>query len=347
MSTAEQSQPSEIGLAEAAKRMAMLSEGPRAKPEPRQTEAADVSADPETTADEADETLPEDALAALPDEGDEADDGETVEDAADAEEQADEVDLSDDTLVTVKIDGKTQQITLKEAREGYQRQADYSRNMHALRQEKQQIAAVAQQVEIERNQYGQLVGALRQQLEQMIPQEPNWEQLHREDPLNFPIVEKQWRDYKERLAAARAEEQRLAHLQHYEVNEQLRQKVEQGVQELQQLVPEWKEPERFKAAQSKLREYGRKLGYSDEELSQVYNARDVLVLDKARRYDALMANRPKPQVQGQNAPKPLRAGSTASSPRQAPQISRMRERLKQSGSVDDAAALFGLLGTRK
>ncbi len=345
--SAEQSQPSEIGLTEAASRMAMLSEGPRAKPEARQTEAADVAVDQtETTADDADETLPEDALASLPPEGDEADEGETAEDAADVEEDANEP-LSDDALVTVKIDGKTEQITLKEAREGYQRQADYSRNMQALRQEKQQIAAVAQQVELERNQYGQLVGALRQQLEQLAPQEPNWEQLHREDPLNFPIVEKQWRDYKERLVAARAEEERLSYMQQQQVNEQLKQKVTQGYQELQELVPEWKDTARFKAAQSKLREYGRKVGYTDEELSQVYNARDVLMLEKARRFDELMANRPKPQQTGQNAPKPMRTGSTAAIPRQNTQFDKARNRLKSSGRVEDAAALFGLLGTRR
>ncbi len=346
MNASEQSAPAEIGLAEAANRIAGLSEGSTAQPEPKRREEAPAEAEEaEASAGYPDETLLEDgeALEAQAEGPSDDDAGETVEEG---EEQAAQ-DLDPDTLVTVKIDGKTMQVKLKEALSGYQRLSDYSRKMEFLRQEKTAFEGERQQVVVERQQYGQLLNALQQQLQQLVPQEPNWEELHRNDPLNFPIVEKQWRDYKERMTAVQAEQQRLAMIAAQQETEQTRQLVDQGRNILLEKVPEWRDQAKWEKARVELRDYGRKIGYSDEELSQAYDPRAVLVLDKARRYDALMANRPKPQVQGQNAPKPLRAGSTASSPRQAPQISRMRERLKQSGSVDDAAALFGLLSNRK
>ena len=339
---AEQSQPSEIGLTEAADRISSLLGGGDPGPtsgSPRQASAA--VEETEASADLADETMSE---------GDEAadqsasSDGEEAGGVEDTEGEA-ESGLKPDTLVTVKIDGKTEQVTLKEALDGYQRQSDYSRKMQKLRDEAIAFQADRQQVEVERAQYSQLLGALRQQLEQFQPQEPDWEKLHREDPLNFPIVEKQWRDYKERLAATRAEQERLAAIASQQEQAALRQQVEEGRQFLIEKMPEWKDAAKWNAARNNLREYGRTVGYSDEELAQAYDPRAVLVLEKARRYDALMANRPKPtQAPG---PKPMRAGSTASSPKQATDVQRMRQRLKATGRAEDAARLFGLLDQRK
>ncbi len=339
---AEQSQPSEIGLTAAADRISSLLGGGDPEPtagKPKQTAAA--VEETEASADLADETMPSDDEAA---EQSASPDGEGAGEVEDTEGEA-EGGLKPDTLVTVKIDGKTQQVTLKEALDGYQRQSDYSRKMQRLRDEATAFQADRQQVEVERAQYGQLLGALRQQLEQFQPQEPNWEQLHREDPLNFPIVEKQWRDYKDRLAATRSEQERLAAIASQQEQVALRQQVEQGRQFLLEKMPEWKDAAKWDAARSNLREYGRTVGYSDEELAQAYDPRAVLVLEKARRYDALIANRPKPtQAQG---PKPMRAGSNAASPKQATEVQRMRQRLKATGRADDAARLFGLLDQRK
>lgn len=339
MST-EQSQPSEIGLTEAASRISSLMGGGNSEPVPEKKQAAPAAVEEtEASADAVDETTLEDDEAA---DQSASSDGEATEEVEDTDGEQKE--LSPDTLVTVKIDGKAVEVPLKEALEGYQRQSDYSRKMQKLRDEAVAFQADRQQVEIERAQYGQLLTALEAQLSQLMPQEPNWEQLHRDDPINFPIVEKQWRDYKERLAATRAEKERLSYIAAQQEQAQLKQMVDQGRQYLVEKMPEWKDQAKWEAARNQLRDYGQKVGYSPEELAQAYDPRAVLVLEKARRYDALMANRPKPN-QAQS-PKPMKAGSTASSPKQATEVTRMRQRLKGTGSVDDAAKLFGLLDRR-
>jgi hypothetical protein len=209
----------------------------------------------------------------------------------------------------------------------------------------QTFAQERQQVEVEKQQYGQLINALHQQLQQFAPQEPNWEQLHRDDPLNFPIVEKQWRDYKERVAATGAERERMAHMASQQEQAQLQHMVERGREYLFNKVPEWKDAQKWNEARSRLRDYGQKVGYTDEELGAAYDPRAILVLDKARRYDAMMANRPKPDQSA--GPKPMRSGTIANTPRAATEVSRAKDRLSRTGSVDDAAKLFGLLDRRK
>lgn len=346
MNVAEQSQPSEIGLAEAADRMAALMGASEAEPTPAKSQPAPAATEEvEASAEDVEETPSEDGEAAETEEV-EASSEEDATEAAEDDEDGSEGELSDDTLVTVKIDGKTQQITLKEAREGYQRQSDYSRRMNALRQEQQAIEAVKQQVLVERSQYEQMLPALQQQLMQLMPQEPNWEQLHREDPLNYPLIRDQWRDYQERLAATRAEQERLSYLRQQE--EQMRQRmiVQEGQKWLVEKVPEWRDEKKWDEARSKLKDYGRKIGYTDEELAQAYDPRALLVLDKARKYDELTANRPKP-VKQEGGPKPMKAGTTASTPRKATEMTRMKQRLAKTGRVEDAAAFFGLLDSRR
>ena len=346
MNMAEQSQPREIGIAEAADRMAALLGGDSAEPTPAKSQPAPAETEEvEASAVEVEETPSEDEEAAETEEV-EASSEEDATDTAEDEDDGSEGEPSDDTLVTVKIDGKTQQITLKEAREGYQRQSDYSRRMNALREEQQEIEAVRQQVQVERAQYEQLIPALRQQLEQLMPQEPNWEQLHREDPLNYPLIRDQWRDYQERLAATKAEQERLSYLRQREEQAQLRKIVEEGQKWLIDKNPEWKDAKKWDEARAKLKDYGRKVGYSDDELAQAYDPRALLVLDKARRYDELMANRPKP-VKQEGGPKPMKAGTTAASPRKTTEITRMKQRLAKTGRVEDAAAFFGLLDSRR
>lgn len=340
MSNTEQSPAGEIGVAEAAERFAALMEADQAQPEPAKEEAAPAEAEEaEATEYEAEETA-EDGESPV----DAAPDDETAEYSEDTEGEAEEAPDLDQT-VTVKINGKTEQVTLKEAIEGYQRQSDYSRRMNALREHQQAFVQEQNAVKNERQQYAVLINALQEQLQQLAPQEPDWAKLHEEDPLNFPLVEKQWRDYKERLAATQAEKERLAQMSFQEQQRALKQTVDQGRKVLLEKMPEWRDAKKWTEARGKLVNYGQTIGYSPEELQQAYDPRAILVLEKARRYDDLMANRPKPTKA--KGPKPLKSGATSTAPKSVTNITRAKQRLAQTGSVDDAALLFGLLDNRR
>lgn len=337
MATAEQSQPSELGIADAAERISNL-DGDSSQPNLIETEAADAEVEQtEATDSEGEEDSSDEVQAASDDVTSEDDDTGEYEQAEDSEDEP----SLDDMLITVKIDGKTEQITAKEAADGYQRQADYQRKTQALAEERRGFEGERQQVLVEREYYAQRLNELNQQLEALVIQEPDWNAIYEEDPIAYSKLRDDWRDYKEQQAALKQEQQRIADVQAYEQQMQLKNFVDSGQAWLMQQVPEWRDQAKWEQSRSQLREYGKKIGYSDEELSAAYDPRAIIVLEKARKYDALQANRPQPQKG--KAPKPMRTSNTASSPKKSTELAKMRQRLKSSGDVKDAALLFNML----
>lgn len=336
MSNAEQSQPSEISLAEAADRISAM-EGPPAQTRPDRRQRANAEVDQtEAALDYADETFEPENEAA--DDYSSEFEGEDEADTGADDNGGKDKPLDPNRLVTVKIDGKTVEVPLKEALEGYQRQSDYSRNFNQLRQEKQKL-------ETERSQMQQALSAAIPILQSQIEQEPDWVRIHQEDPINYPLIRDQWNDRKHQLAMMQQEQVRLQMVEQEREMAARRQLVEEGQKFLVSTFKEWSDPEKMQASTKNLREYGQKVGFTTEELAQVYDPRYVVILEKARRYDALNANRPKPkQAEG---PRPMRAGSTTSNPQRGNDMARMQQRLKASGSVNDAAALFGLMDSRR
>lgn len=320
-----------IGLSEAANQFeALLSGGDTDTQTPKQ-EAAEESPAEEAEALEAsaseDETPVEEAGA---EEQEAAANDEDAEEASDPMEQ----------LVTVKIDGKEEQIPLKEAIAGYQRQADYSRKTAYVSELRKQVEAEAQQVMAERQQYAQLLGALQQQLQEVGQAEPDWEKLYAEDPLEYVRQKDLYREKTERLQAAQAEQQRVAALLQQQQVQQLQQVVKQGKEKLVEAIPAWKDPQRWEADRAKLRAYAvEKLGYSEEEVSQVYDPRAVLALYRSMRHDEIMEKRPAPKQQ--TGPRPMRPGTPQAAPaRRTSEITKGKQRLAKTGRVSDAAALF-------
>jgi hypothetical protein len=271
--------------------------------------------------------------------------GETSVDETDASEEvategeeAEEPAEPEQQLVTVTIDGKTEQLPVEEVAKGYQRQQDYSRKTMALAEERKSLEAEAMAVKQERAQYQQLLTALSQQWQQAQEREPDWQKLYDSDPLEYVRQKDIWRDRQDKLAASQAEMQRLQALQAAEQQRQLAQIVEQGRQKLPELVPEWKDAKRWEADRSKLLQYGQKVGYSQEELAQAYDPRAIAVMYKAMRYDEMVAKVPRPVVG--KGPKVAPAGSANSAPRATTEITKAKQRLAATGRQQDAAALF-------
>lgn len=334
MSEAEQSQSSEIGLADVARRITAISEGSTAQARPVRPDATDAEVgETEAAAYDADETSQYEGRT--PDDGSEY--GDEAEDVAD-DEGGKEKRLDPNTLVTVKIDGKTMQVPLREAVEGYQRQSDYSRNIVAIKEEKQRL-------DFERAHMRQALDVAIPLLQSQVEVEPDWAAIHREDPINYPILRDQWKDRQERLNSMKYEQARLYQAQQEQEMVARKRLVEEGGKYLAQTFNEWANPEKRQTATRELRTYGVKQGFTDEELGQVYDPRYVVILEKARRYDALQSNRPKPVRQ--EGPKAMRGGANTSTPMRGNDVQRLQQRLKATGHVNDAAAYFSLLDSRR
>lgn len=105
-------------------------------------------------------------------------------------------------------------------------------------------------------------------------------------------------------------------------------------------VPEWKDAEVAKKEKTELGEYLIKQGLSQDEVANAYDHRLVVMARKAMRYDA--AQGAEPQLKKlTKIPKTLKTGT----PKSASETQKIKQqdlsnRLKTSGSIDDAVALL-------
>ena len=301
----------------------------------------------EATTPEADEAevLASETTDETPSDAPEGEDEGAVEEEATAEEEEPQQTDPLDQIVTVKVDGKEQEVTLREALNGYSRTADYSRKTMELAEQRKAMQAEFQAVQEERQQYAQLLTALSQQLQAQQPQEPDWERLYNEDPLEYVRQKDLYRERQEKLVAAQIEMQRVTQVQEQEAKRALADYVNAEKAKLFEVIPQWKNEEVYLAERGKLREYGNQLGFSDEELSQAYDHRAVTALYKAMKYDQMMANKPKPAAAQPGAPKAAPAGGQTNvvPKRAATEVTRAKQRLAKSGRVQDAASIFETL----
>lgn len=261
-----------------------------------------------------------------------------AEDNTAAEDGNAETEEPEVQLVTVVVNGKTEQIPLDEAVKGYQRQADYSRKTAALSEERKGFEAERQMVTQERAQYAQLLGALQQQLQAAAAQEPDWQRLYDTDPLEYVRQKDVWRERQDKLSAAQFESQRLTAMQAQEQQNYLAKLVQENRAKLTEAIPAWKDTKKWETDRPKLLEYGQKLGFTAEELNQTYDSRAVVALYKAMQFDALNANRPQPVTN--KGPKSAPAGSASTAPKTTSEVTKAKQRLAQTGRIGDAASLF-------
>ncbi len=301
--------------------------------EPRAEDTADTE---HVSVDEQD-----DVEGATPEADDEAspEDSEADDDSEAESEVEPKGSVSDDTLVTVKIDGKDEQVKLSELRDGYFRQADYTRKTQTLAHERKSFQTEAAAVLHERAQYRELLPVLRHKLE-TLNAEPDWNYLSQTDPAEY-IRQKQSFDERNQYAAAlHAEQQRLAQIQQIEAASARAERLEHERSLVLNAIPEWKDAAVRKVEAQKIIEYGASLGFSAEELDHSLDSRSLQALRKAMKYDELMAKKPRPVVNG-NAPKPMRPGTAIpTTPTKTGDLTRAKQRLAKKGSIENAADVF-------
>jgi len=108
---------------------------------------------------------------------------------------------------------------------------------------------------------------------------------------------------------------------------------------LAQVLPEFSDPTKGENLRKEIRTYGKSLGFTDEELSSVYDSRHVVTLHKAMMYDKLQKSKPALTKKVAEAPKMMKSGTVAKAGNNET-IKKQTQQLRTSGKVKDAAALF-------
>lgn len=279
---------------------------------------------------------------------DEADDVEDSEsDDEEVEEEATQ-ELSEDLTLKVKVDGEEMEVTLAELRNGYSRTADYTRKATALAEQRKAFEAEAEAIRAERTQYAELLPILQQQIQQQNAAEPDWDTLYDEDPIEAARLERHWRKTKDeqtqRLAAIRAEQQRLAEEETKQRTHQMQAVVQAERARLPEVIPEWKDQETMMREAQELREWATSNGLTEQDVNSLTQAAHIALIRKAMMYDKGVKNVEKAKQPAKKKARVVRPGSSNSSAKSGSvDIKRASKRLAQTGRVDDAAKLLDKL----
>lgn len=263
---------------------------------------------------------------------------------ADPEEDAAEPDTDEATdLVEVEFEGETVMVP-KKVEQALMRQADYTRKTKDVAAARKDYASRIEAIERREQGVEKLakaigkVEAIDAQLASF--KDTDWEKLEAENPQQASILG---------LRAMRLQHQRVAAVSEAEAidrqiagERQTDLHARQG-EMLKTLAKEFPGGWDEKAGE-RVTEYARKAGFSVPEIQRIADARLILALEKARKFDAIEAGKAKALKAGREAQPVVRPGS----PRPAGSAMKdVETRFRKSRSDDDAVALFEARAARR
>lgn len=266
---------------------------------------------------------------------------ETVESEQDNDQVEDEHETTaEDELITVVVDGVSKQVSKQELIANYQKgESSTARFADAanLKREAQQQMAQAQQ---ERAQAINVLRTYETQLEAFLAQPPD-PALIDTDPAQYLRDQQAYNNLQQQYAKAQAQRAQLEQQQYYELEQSQAIYLEEQGKELLKAIPEWTDNKVATKEKQEIKDYLKKQGYTEEALARVQDHREVLLVRKAMFYDRLIArHKSGANKVKQQAPRFERSGNTTKSNKGAEAM----KRLKQTGSIDDAAiALMHIL----
>ena len=290
-------------------------------------------------------------------EGSEQEQPESQLEANDSDAESDEPEYSDESEVEqedgedeseepqryrVKAAGEDREVTLDELIKSYQLGTDYTKKSQAVAEERKAVEAerqAVQEAKAMRDQYAQRLELIEQMINQ--PQQAeDLDYLKETDPIGYAVKVAELSQREKQLAQVRAERERISQQQEYDRQQQMRQMVAAESEKLVAAIPEFADPSKGEVIRKDIRTYGKQMGFSDEELANVFDSRAVLTLYKAMQYDKLQSSKPAVNKRVQEAPKVLKPGVSKPRDSNSEELKKLKARAKSSGRVADAASVF-------
>ena len=273
-------------------------------------------------------------------EAEEADDD--TEESEDDSEIEDEEVVEEEQTFTVKAAGEEKEVTLDELKKSYQLGSDYTKKTQEVAEQRkvidQEAKAIIEARQV-RDEYSQKLKSVEEFLVGSNDSQEDLSELKENDPIGYAVKVAEMTEKKEQLQLVQAEQNRIAQQQNSDRSAQMQRYVAAEAQKLTQSLPEFSDKAKGEQIRNEIRNYGKKVGFTDDELSQVYDSRHVLVLHKAAQYDKLMAGKAGVKKKVANAPKTMKGGAKVKQT-VTDRTKKQHKRLLQTGDARDAAALF-------
>ena len=260
------------------------------------------------------------------------------------EEEEFEVVAEEDLKYTIKVDGEEYEVGIDELKDGYQRQADYTRKSQALaeqRKETENIQSERQQLEQERQMYANGLQMLQEQQTAKLQDfdKVDWETLKQEDPYAYMIKKDEYRDAQERVTNVAQQQQHIQNEQMQQAQQAKTHFIQQEYTRLIEALPEWED--KGSTIKEDVRKYAAEVGFLPDEINQLADHRSVLVIKKAMEFDKLTKKVSPKKKAVKTVPKVQKTGRGNSKEDTATEnLKKKRARLRKSGKQDDAASLF-------
>ena len=289
----------------------------------------------EEVATEAVEETDEEALEEEVDEESEDEPEDTYE-----EDESEEVEVEERKTYRVKASGEEKDVTLDELVSGYQKSTDYTQKSQTLAEERKKVESHAQEIQNAmrtREAYAQKLSQVEQYLTSQAKPSENLEELKENDPIQYAITVAEQTEANKKINTIRQEQQKVAQEQHHYRLQQQNQVVANEALMLSEKVKEFSDPKKAEQIKNDIRSFGKSVGFSDQELSQVYDHRHVMILQKAMEYDKLQKANPGVNKKLKSAPK---MASKTKRVTNTDTYTKQKKRLKGTGSLDDATSVF-------
>lgn len=256
---------------------------------------------------------------------------------ATVEDKAPEVETEE-----VEIEGKLYAVP-KELKDGYLRQADYTRKTQEVAQQRRVVEHLMQQAQQAvgaAQQFGDVLGQIKQ-AETAIESfhRLDWQALRESDPVEYATKQAdytRWQMHRQNLMQTLNSTN--AQLQQAQAA-RLKAAMQEALPVLQEKIPGWGETK-----QREIRAAANRFGYSDEELAGLADPRAVIVLHKAAEYDKLMAKKVEASKQVASLP-PVAKPSARPQLDQKAAIQKSVEKFKAGGGKD-LNQMAGILSQR-
>ena len=242
----------------------------------------------------------------------------------------------------VKVDNEEVEVTLDELLKGYSRTSDYTKKTQTLAEQRKQVEAERQRIEEAaklRDQYAQRLSVI----EQMLASQPEEDlaTLKETDPIGYTMKIAERMEREKQVQAIRAEQQQIAQKQQAEYQENLRRHLALEAEKLSQAIPEMSDPVKGEVIRKEIKDFARAIGWSEQELAQIYDHRAVLALYKGLQHEKLQKSKPVATKKVAEAPKMLKPGTTGKqTTAEQDAVKKLQQRLAKTGDRRDAARLL-------
>lgn len=289
------------------------------------------------------EEVEEEVLEDDEDESEDETEDETEEDSEDeseddAEDESEDEAEVEDQLIELEIDGEAYEVNLEELKSGYLRNEDLVKRTTELETEYQEKLVSLDAKEAE----------LIKELENTLVQDSvtleryrniNWQALREQDPEKYKDLRLQALDAQERVQAVqkRHNDLKALHDKAQAIKHEVYLKEQKALAE--RLIPDFGKPE----FQSSILQYGKEIGYTEDELRSISDARQLLVLNQARLHAESLVRKKSAlaKKESKDLPPAIKPGVPKTKTQEEGRKAKdLRSKLNQTHDLKDAAAVL-------